>query len=108
MDGHGAWRGWGCRGSGRGSWGFDPEFMAAFWGAPGGRRGGPLRGGRRVFEQGDLKYVVLRLLDEKPDILGLAVPGMPMGSPGMEGGDAESFVVMIVAKDGSTSEFSRH
>lgn len=49
-----------------------------------------------------------RLLDENPDALGLAVPGMPMGSPGMEGGDAESFVVMLVAKDGSTGEFSLH
>jgi DNA-binding PadR family transcriptional regulator len=66
MHGHGGWQGWSCRGSGRGGWGFDPEFMAAFWGAPGGRRSGPLRGGKRVFEQGDLKYVVLRLLDEKP------------------------------------------
>lgn len=29
--------------------------------------------------------VVRRMLEEKPDIKGLAVPGMPMGSPGMEG-----------------------
>ncbi len=49
-----------------------------------------------------------RLLDENPDALGLAVPGMPMGSPGMEGGEAEPFAVLIVAKDGSTQEFSRH
>ena len=59
------WGGWSCRGSGRGGWGFDPDFMAWFWGAPGSRRGGPPRGGR-VFEQGDLKYVILRLLEEKP------------------------------------------
>ena len=43
--------------------------MSWFWGGAGGgagrRRGGPFRGGR-IFEQGDLKYVVLRLLDEKP------------------------------------------
>ena len=51
---------------------------------------------------------ILRLLDEKPDALGLAVPGMPMGAPGMEGGDSEPFTVMLVAKDGSTREFSRH
>lgn len=49
-------------GAGRG---FDPNFMGWFWGAPRGRRGGPFRGGR-VFEQGDLKYVILRLLEEKP------------------------------------------
>lgn len=37
-------------------------------GAPrGGRsRGGPFGGGSRVFDQGDLKFVILRLLDEKP------------------------------------------
>ena len=29
--------------------------------------------------------VIMRLLDERPDIAGLAVPGMPLGSPGMEG-----------------------
>jgi hypothetical protein len=51
---------------------------------------------------------IIRLLDDKPDALGLAVPGMPMGSPGMEGGDAEPFAVLIVARDGSTREFSRH
>lgn len=42
---------------------FDPGF--AFWGGPWRRRGGPWRGGR-MFEQGDLKYVVLQLLQEKP------------------------------------------
>ena len=55
----------GCApGAGRGGWGFDPDFMGWFSG-PGRRRGGPFRGGR-MFEQGDLKYVILQLLDEKP------------------------------------------
>lgn len=45
--------------------GFDPNFMGWFWGPPGRRRGGPFRG-RRMFEQGDLKYVILQLLEEKP------------------------------------------
>jgi DNA-binding PadR family transcriptional regulator len=52
-------------GAGRGARGFDPNFMGWFWGQPGRRRGGPFRGGR-MFEQGDLKYVILQLLDEKP------------------------------------------
>jgi DNA-binding PadR family transcriptional regulator len=52
-------------GAGRGAWAFGPEFMAAMWGVPGVRRGRQFRGGR-MFEQGDLKYVILRLLDEKP------------------------------------------
>lgn len=57
--GHGAGRG------GRG-WGFDPSGGGAwFWGGPGRGRGGPFRRGR-MFEQGDLKYVILRLLAEKP------------------------------------------
>ena len=55
----------GAPGEGRGrSWGFD-EFIGSFWwGGPGTR--GRRRGPGRMFEQGDLKYVILRLLDEKP------------------------------------------
>jgi DNA-binding PadR family transcriptional regulator len=46
------------------SWGFD-DFLGAFWwGGPGQRR--HRRGPFRMFEQGDLKYVILRLLEEKP------------------------------------------
>jgi DNA-binding PadR family transcriptional regulator len=44
------------------SWGFD-DFVF-WWGGPGAR--GRRRGPGRIFEQGDLKYVVLRLLEEKP------------------------------------------
>jgi len=55
----------GCMpGSGKGNWSFDPDFMGWFGGGRRGR-GGPFRGGR-MFEQGDLKYVILQLLDEKP------------------------------------------
>lgn len=50
----------------RGRWGFE-GFMGDFWGSPGGRGRGAWRArAGRVFEQGDLKYVVLRLLAEKP------------------------------------------
>jgi DNA-binding PadR family transcriptional regulator len=49
--------------SGHRGWG-DPDFMGWFGGGRRGR-GGPFRGGR-MFEQGDLKYVILQLLDEKP------------------------------------------
>jgi DNA-binding PadR family transcriptional regulator len=46
------------------SWGFD-DFIGGFlWGGPGTR--GRRRGPGRMFEQGDLKYVILRLLEEKP------------------------------------------
>jgi hypothetical protein len=38
---------------------------------------------------------VIRLLKEKPEGRGLAVPGMPIGSPGMEGGEPETYEVML-------------
>lgn len=41
-------------------------FGAMFGGKGGRSRGGPFGGGSRFFDQGDLKYVILRLLDEKP------------------------------------------
>jgi hypothetical protein len=41
---------------------------------------------------------ITRLLDEKPDGLGLAVPGMPIGSPGMEGGTPEIYEVILFGK----------
>ena len=55
----------GPSGHARGRWGFE-GFMSDFWGTGGPRgRGWRSRAGR-VFEQGDLKYVILRLLAEKP------------------------------------------
>ena len=41
---------------------------------------------------------VLRLLKEKPDALGLVVPGMPMGSPGMEGGRSDRYQVLLLSE----------
>lgn len=45
---------------------------------------------------------IKRLLAERPTALGLAVPGMPAGSPGMEvaGGRAETYDVMLFSKSG--------
>jgi hypothetical protein len=50
---------------------------------------------------------VQRLLAEQPAILGLAVPGMPMNSPGMEveGQPVQPFDVIAFAVDGSRSVF---
>lgn len=42
---------------------------------------------------------VLRLLREKPAAAGLAVPGMPAGSPGMEGGTPETYDVILFGTD---------
>ena len=51
---------------------------------------------------------VKRLLAERPDVVGLAVPNMPMGSPGMEGPRSERYSVLAVKKDGSVEVFSQH
>jgi uncharacterized protein DUF411 len=41
-----------------------------------------------------------RLLTEKPQATGLAVPGMPVGSPGMEGDRPEKYDVVLFGRDG--------
>lgn len=53
---------------------------------------------------------IVRLLDERPDAKGLTVPGMPLGSPGMEvaSGQTQPYDVHLVARDGSTSVFTHH
>jgi hypothetical protein len=53
---------------------------------------------------------VKRLLKERPAIAGIAVPGMPIGSPGMEvaGMKPQPFDVVAFGKDGSTRVFATH
>ena len=55
---------------------------------------------------------VRALLQQKPKALGLAVPGMPVGSPGMDGpayGDRrDPYDVLLVARDGSTRVFKSY
>jgi hypothetical protein len=52
---------------------------------------------------------VLRMLKEKPAIVGIGVGGMPMGSPGMEqGGMTQHFNTMAFTKDGKETVFARH
>ena len=51
---------------------------------------------------------ILRLLEERPEIAGLTVPGMPIGSPGMEGPNPESYVVYAFDTNGRTSHFASH
>ena len=50
---------------------------------------------------------VEKLLKEQPDIAGIAMPGMPSGSPGMPGQKQGAFVIYAVNYDGSYSEFIR-
>lgn len=49
-----------------------------------------------------------RLLRERPDVAGLAVPGMPMGSPGMEGPREDAYEVVAFDGDGGREVFARH
>ena len=52
---------------------------------------------------------IRRLLDERPDALGLAVPGMPWGSPGMGPEDKrEAYDVYLLTKDGGAEVFSSY
>ncbi|WP_050789435.1 DUF411 domain-containing protein [Roseibium aggregatum] len=52
---------------------------------------------------------IRRLLDERPDAVGLAVPGMPYGSPGMgPENERDAFEVFLIRGDGSTEVFTRY
>jgi len=51
--------------------------------------------------------LIYKLLEEKPLVLGLAVPGMPVGSPGMEGGKPEPYEVLTFDKTGKTSVYAK-
>jgi hypothetical protein len=50
--------------------------------------------------------VIKKLLKEKPNAAGVAVPGMPMGSPGMEGPSKDSYNVVLFDKAGKTSVYA--
>ncbi len=55
---------------------------------------------------------IQRLLKEKPKALGLAVPGMPICSPGMDGpaygGRQDAYQVLLIQKDGSAQVFTSY
>lgn len=52
---------------------------------------------------------IKRLLATKPKARGVAVAGMPMGSPGMEHGNhREPYATMLIGKDGKATVFARH
>jgi hypothetical protein len=55
---------------------------------------------------------VRRLLAERPMALGLSVPGMPIGSPGMDGpeygGQRDAYDVLLVQRDGRSRTFARY
>jgi hypothetical protein len=54
---------------------------------------------------------IKRMLTQRPAIRGIAVPGMPIGSPGMEQGnpkDYDRYAVIAFAANGTTSVFARY
>ena len=59
-----------------------------------------------------MKLGIQRLLKERPKALGLAVPSMPLGSPGMDGpayeGRRHPYQVLLVQKDGSAQVFNSY
>lgn len=55
---------------------------------------------------------IRQLLRERPRAIGLAVPGMPIGSPGMDGpeygGRKDTYAVLLVLRDGNSSVYQRY
>ena len=60
--------------------------------------------------EGHVDYsAIKKMLVEKPNILGITVPGMPIGSPGMEQGNTkQAYNILYVNKDGSTGVYEAH
>ena len=50
---------------------------------------------------------IRRLLKEKPPLVGLAVAGMPIGSPGMEGPNPQPYDVLAFDREGRVSVYAR-
>ena len=52
---------------------------------------------------------IQRLLKERPAAIGLAVPGMVIGSPGMEqGGRVDPYTVLLLHRDGGSSSYAKY
>jgi len=63
----------------------------------------------KYFVEGHVPLEVIeKLLEEQPDIKGIALPGMPEGSPGMPGKKRGDFVIFQINNDGSYEEYIRY
>ncbi len=63
--------------------------------------------GNYVIEGHVPAQVVLRILSEKPAMAGIAVPGMPVGSPGMEGPDPQPYTVYTFDREGQIRVYAQ-
>jgi hypothetical protein len=63
--------------------------------------------GNYVIEGHVPAQIILRLLREKPAIAGVAVPGMPVGSPGMEGPNPQPYTVYTFDQEGEIKVYAR-
>ena len=64
--------------------------------------------GKYVFEGHVPADDIKKLLREKSAVQGLAVPGMPMGSPGMEGVRTDHYDVLAFTTDGKSRVYAKH
>ncbi|MEH6389318.1 MULTISPECIES: DUF411 domain-containing protein [Pseudomonas] len=61
------------------------------------------------FIEGHVPAADILALSDKPDLIGLAVPGMPVGSPGMEMGDRQdAYKVVAVDDEGAQKVFNSY
>jgi hypothetical protein len=51
---------------------------------------------------------IRRLIEQRPKARGLAVPGMPLGSPGMESKERQPYDVLLIEADGTTRVYARY
>jgi len=63
--------------------------------------------GKYVVEGHVPAAAIKKLLAEKPTVMGLAVPGMPVGSPGMEGSPQQPYNVIAFERDGKTRVYMK-
>lgn len=60
-----------------------------------------------VFEGHLPLQAIEKVATERPDVVGIALPGMPAGSPGMGGSKDGEFVVYAIENDGTVREYLR-
>ena len=66
------------------------------------------RAGQYLIEEHVPAADIKRLLKERPRAIGLAVPSMPPGSPGMESDHPVAYDTLLIGEDGKARVFERH